>query len=303
MAASPQHKFRESVPELDRYGIAVRAFDRYVNLEPDPHALDVLLISFIAQGQARHQIEDAAFAASAGSVGVTRPGETHTIVTGSEGVRIYNIFLDPVQSPLPLMPTPLRTVQQVLFPPAAGFYTRLNRVVHFDVPDPDALERCVLMIDDESRQQRDGAEQIVAALRQIFIITCCRAARASGIEPAQSAPDWVLRVGRYLDDHFLEMITLDDLCDRFGLSKGYLCRGFKEYVGVTVMDYVVRRRVQAAMQALRGTDDKVLAIALDSGFNDLSHFNRTFKSHVGQTPTAYRRGSGAAPAVSPGSPA
>ena len=55
-------------------------------------------------------------------------------------------------------------------------------------------------------------------------------------------------------------------------------------------DPATERRLQAAMLALRSTDDKVLAIALDCGFRDLSHFNRKFRDLVGVSPTAYRRG-------------
>jgi AraC-like DNA-binding protein len=56
-----------------------------------------------------------------------------------------------------------------------------------------------------------------------------------------------------------------------------------------VVGYLLQRRLQEAMLRLRGSDDKVLAIALDCGFRDLSYFNRQFKSRVGMTPTQYRR--------------
>jgi len=56
-----------------------------------------------------------------------------------------------------------------------------------------------------------------------------------------------------------------------------------------VDDYLVNRRIETAMLALQSTDEKVLSIALSSGFNDLSHFNRSFKARTGQSPSAFRK--------------
>jgi AraC-like DNA-binding protein len=69
-----------------------------------------------------------------------------------------------------------------------------------------------------------------------------------------------------------------------------LCRSFKTYTGKRVFDYLIERRIQAAMVALRGSDEKVLSIAMNTGFRDLAYFNRKFKQLVGVTPTAYRGG-------------
>lgn len=68
-----------------------------------------------------------------------------------------------------------------------------------------------------------------------------------------------------------------------------LCRAFKAYTGKRLFDYLIERRIQAAMHALRGTDEKVLTIALNCGFRDLAYFNRKFRQLVGVPPTAYRR--------------
>ncbi|MEI8342045.1 MAG: helix-turn-helix transcriptional regulator [Verrucomicrobiota bacterium] len=56
----------------------------------------------------------------------------------------------------------------------------------------------------------------------------------------------------------------------------------------SVFDYLIERRIQAAMMRLRGGDEKILAVAMDCGFNDLSYFNRKFKQLVGILPTQYR---------------
>ena len=61
------------------------------------------------------------------------------------------------------------------------------------------------------------------------------------------------------------------------------------YTGKRVFDYLIERRIQAALIRLRSTDDKILTIALECGFNDLAYFNRKFKQLLQITPSAYRR--------------
>jgi AraC-like DNA-binding protein len=92
----------------------------------------------------------------------------------------------------------------------------------------------------------------------------------------------------FLDQHYAEPHTLESLARRSRLSRTYLCRAFKSYTGKRLFDYLIERRIQAAMMRLRGAGDKVLAVALDCGFNDLSYFNRKFKQLVGVTPSQYR---------------
>ncbi len=278
---------------LERFGIAISYHPHYVQQRPDYHRVDALLVTFVARGSCRHMIENAAFEATEGSVGVTRLGEAHTLVTRASGVDIYNIFLDPVRRPLPPVHALLYKTQQILFPPDNAFRTRLDRSVHFQLPDSQAFRHCLEMLRYECANPASGSEIVIESLQRIFVIFCCRAAHDSGIEPAQPlgqhVPRWVVDVCRYMDLHSAEAITLNGLCNRYRLSRGYLCRGFKRYTGVTLRDYLINRRLEYAKQALRSTTDKVLSIALQAGFNDLTHFNRTFKARMGLTPTAYRQ--------------
>ena len=72
------------------------------------------------------------------------------------------------------------------------------------------------------------------------------------------------------------------------MHPSYLCRAFKHYTGRTIMDYLNLRRIQSAMIQLRSTQDKIIQIALECGFNDLAYFNRRFRAVTSMTPTEYR---------------
>lgn len=97
------------------------------------------------------------------------------------------------------------------------------------------------------------------------------------------------KVRRYIDVNYHRQLSLEQLAKISGLSKNYLCVLFKEYSGRTIFNYIIERRIQNAIIQLLSTRKKVIAIATDCGFNDLSYFNRSFKKIIGQSPSNYRK--------------
>ncbi|WP_340148164.1 helix-turn-helix domain-containing protein [Billgrantia lactosivorans] len=92
----------------------------------------------------------------------------------------------------------------------------------------------------------------------------------------------------YLDAHASEEISLDDLCERSGYSPGHLIRAFKQHFGFTPHAYLINRRIQLGQRDLkRGTP--IAEAALNAGFADQPHFQRTFKRLVAATPNQYRQ--------------
>ena len=92
----------------------------------------------------------------------------------------------------------------------------------------------------------------------------------------------------YIEEHFSSPITLQALADAVGLSRQHFCRFFRETSGMSPMEYVNFRRIDAAAKALLETDDAVTEIAGRCGFETLSYFNRQFRRQKGCTPSAYR---------------
>jgi AraC-like DNA-binding protein len=127
---------------------------------------------------------------------------------------------------------------------------------------------------------------------KVLLVECCRQAVKSGMEslstPAGEPIVWLEKLRRRLDTEFRKAVSVEQMASELGVTASHLCRSFKVYTGKTVMAYVMERRVQAAMMELRGTSHKVAAVALGAGFNDLAHFNRTFKRMLGCTPREFR---------------
>ena len=95
----------------------------------------------------------------------------------------------------------------------------------------------------------------------------------------------------YIDNHYMEPLSLEMLADVFSLSKEHLSRTFKTYMDTTFKKYLTRIRVHHAYQDLMDTDLSILQIALDNGFSDARAFSSAFYSYYGETPLKYRKNS------------
>lgn len=92
----------------------------------------------------------------------------------------------------------------------------------------------------------------------------------------------------YLDRHFAEDLTLEDVAAVAGFSKFHFSRTFKQLSGENFYDYLCHRRIKSSEMLLMKPGLSISQIALQSGFSSVSTFNRTFKKLKGCTPTQYR---------------
>jgi AraC-like DNA-binding protein len=90
------------------------------------------------------------------------------------------------------------------------------------------------------------------------------------------------------DAHDNGALALTDLAREAATSPYHFLRIFRQLVGMTPHQYVLRTRLHRAAVRLRRSDETISAIAFDAGFNDLSTFNRRFRRLLGASPGAYR---------------
>ena len=92
----------------------------------------------------------------------------------------------------------------------------------------------------------------------------------------------------YIDSHFNEKITLEDLAEKLGMNPCYLATLFKKEKGETFGAYLLRMRIYTAESLLARTDYSYSQIALSLAFCSQSHFTKTFRAETGFTPKEYR---------------
>ncbi len=96
-------------------------------------------------------------------------------------------------------------------------------------------------------------------------------------------------VRNYLDQHFTDKFSLDQLADAFFISKYYLCREFKNLYGITLNHYVIAKRITLAKKLLRFSPYSLEEIAGECGFYDASYFNKQFKKSEGISASDFRK--------------
>lgn len=97
------------------------------------------------------------------------------------------------------------------------------------------------------------------------------------------------RVYQFLIQRYQENMTLAEVAEVAGMSITSFCRYFKGMTGKTFVEVLLEFRVQHACQQLRISQKSIQEITYESGFQDVSYFNKAFKKQKGMSPTAYRK--------------
>ena len=106
------------------------------------------------------------------------------------------------------------------------------------------------------------------------------------ILPKQSTH--LLKIINYVNRNYTDNINLKTASSYLGMSQSGFIKFFKRNFGCNFYDYLINLRIDFACEKLIGTNDKILDICYQSGFNNLSNFNRQFKKRKQISPRQYR---------------
>lgn len=93
---------------------------------------------------------------------------------------------------------------------------------------------------------------------------------------------------KFIETNYHEPITIEDIASLSGFSASHFMRFFKNSMGTSFIDYLNDYRLSMASRMLMSSDDTILNIAADCGYDNLSYFNRLFKRRYGMPPSHYR---------------
>ena len=118
--------------------------------------------------------------------------------------------------------------------------------------------------------------------------TCCVSRAMDYSDEVQKKGTIVGRMITYLNQHFTEEITRNQVAEQVYLTPEYVGKIFKKETGLSIQDYVARMRIQKAADLLSSPDCRVTDAALAVGFQNIPYFSTVFKKYMGVTPKEYK---------------
>lgn len=109
-----------------------------------------------------------------------------------------------------------------------------------------------------------------------------------GAEQDRDMPREVEGICSFIQEHYQKRLTLDTIASEAGFSKYYVNRLFKQYMGTTVVDYLIQIRMKKAKELLRNETYSIKQISGMVGYSEPNYFTWTFKKMEGMSPLKFR---------------
>lgn len=143
----------------------------------------------------------------------------------------------------------------------------------------------------EMEEKDYNYEMVCQNLLEVLITNMVRRTKANLlVAPTQKITKECRFVEQYINTHFTEDITLELLSEKAYMNKFYLVHAFKQYKGVSPINYLISLRIKHAKELLETTNYSIAQISASSGFSSQSYFSQVFKKVTKKTPNEYRKG-------------
>ncbi len=171
-----------------------------------------------------------------------------------------------------------------LFPSRGGS----SDAIH--IPGCQSIERYLIALVTEAREQAPGYIQVCCHLTSALMLILLRSSSLQAAPPApQNSLGFCATVKSYIDAHYKDPLTLDELAELARQNKYYLVHAFTTAYGMSPIKYQIHLRMEESCHLLAETDTSIAEIGIMVGFSAPSHFTQAFKRAMGLTPNAYRR--------------
>lgn len=257
--------------------------------DTDLHSHDFLELVYVTGGSAVHVIDGQDTRVAQGDYFVIDYGSEHAYHdVRHTGFTIINCLFLPKSIDKALVGC--RSFRELLGHPMIRFqYNALE-----DVParhvyhDADGRVLALLQtMEREQEERRPGWQELLRCYLIETLILTMRGAGRQTVPPEKHQCSRYIRA--YVDEHYMQAVTLTELAARLHYSVPYLSRTFKQEVGMPFNAYLQKKRIEESCRLLAGTDKRVEEIAELVGYSDVRFFGRLFRETVHTTPCAFRR--------------
>ena len=281
---------RSSLQETKHHGEVRFPFNIYPCTIPGDfrqvavHWQDSMELIYIKRGSGLVQTGAQVCTAQSGDIFVLTPGTLHAIRQAESCTMEYENIIFDVEL---LGGAEDLCAEKYLLPLQSGRLALPEHITPDEVWYPQAAD-CLKEAEEANRCKQFGYELCIkgALLRFLALLI----AQSKALPPAEKASTQRLRaVLQWISAHYSDPVCVADAAALCQCSPNHFMRWFRQMTGQTFIIFLREYRLNAAAEALRTTEDTILSISEQCGFENLSYFNREFKAHFGMTPREYRK--------------
>lgn len=254
------------------------------------HWHDDMELVYVKKGEGIVTVDFITYKVSAGDIVVILPGQLHSIEQQKDFTMEYEniIFqldmLFPRREDLCVSQYFLPLLQRQLEIPV--FLCRGQEVY-------EAAAACLDQADILCGNRPPAYElSVKAQLFQFFYLLFSHSVAASrpAVPAKNRSLDKAKLIFKYIETHYAENLTIKEMAETCGFSQSHFMKFFKASFGTSFVAYLREYRLTKAARLLVSSSSPILTIAQETGFDNLSYFNRSFKAMYGVTPREFRDG-------------
>ena len=253
------------------------------------HYHTLIEISLIVSGSGLYKTKDTVYPIQAGDVFFFRPNEAHCITDIDDtGMELLNLHIAPYYLYTNFQNALNANYIKIL---AASFPLKSNKI-NDTLPQEQMDEVKNLMLAVRREFERKNSDYVTFGNNYIsaILILISRSYKDTRFSQKEKQNyQKLLSAIKYIDTHYKENITLDDLAQNVAYSRCYFSSIFKKCMGMSIWDYICIKRIEEALTLIKTTDKNILDIALDCGFNNTVNFNKIFKKYTNVSPSTFRK--------------
>lgn len=157
-------------------------------------------------------------------------------------------------------------------------------------PITEEVGNLLSAIRDITDKKQPAYELAVVGIVHLLMQKIYNYYKSEGREVPISADSFIYRkMADYIYNNYMEKISLEDIAKKGNVSKSKACNLFNKFAKTSPVDFLNLYRLKISADLLKNTDSPISEIALDSGFNQPSYFNRLFLREYKMTPSKYRK--------------
>lgn len=282
MTKNLQTKFSTRQYMLSR-DFEVFYYNEPVSSRVQVHSHDYYEFYFFLEGDVSILIGEEQHPLSYGDMVLIPPGVKHMAIVRGEPYRRFVLWISKeyCSQLMEMSPSYGYLMQNVL--------TKKKYIFHNDVITFHTIEYRIFQLIEEIRSARFGRDAKVSLCVNDLILQLNRIVyEQQNPEGEKEEQDLYQGLLHYIDGHIDEELSLERLAGQFFVSKYYIAHLFKEQTGLSVHQYILKKRMQAAKAALLGGTPVTRVCGL-YGFSDYSSFYRAFKKEFGMSPNEWKK--------------